>query len=389
MNGSKVVAVLLMCTAKNCAASGLFQRSQDDLVRPGKTMLRALTVTKEKTMTLLRGVDARAVSSGRQALAIAAMLGLFAASQVAVAAPIKVKAGHLVAIDMAPLFVAKESGCFEKHGLDVETVFFANPGDNNAALAGGAIDFSTNPFTLPFFAANSGVPIRVIAAAGGWGVIEVIAQKETGLSSIADVKSYIAAGKPKLKIATLQGDTLELILTRAFEKEGIDSAKTEFVYFDDLLAMVEAFRSGKVDILSHIKPYTTDLEVNRGAKVLTTNAATWDPMSPNTVVSVLDKTLTGRPDVVKAYLAGLVCAAEIINTTPDKAVELMTKGTYFRVKPEVLSQAFKSAPAPVSFVPSVPSIQGVVNDLTKLGYIKGNVKADDIFRLDLIKATKP
>jgi len=56
----------------------------------------------------------------------------------------------------------------------------------------------------------------------------------------------------------------------------------------------------------------------------------------------------------------------------------MTKGTYFRVKPEVLLQAFKSAPAPVSFVPSVPSIQGVVDDLTKLGYIKGNVKAEDI-----------
>ena len=41
----------------------------------------------------------------------------------------KVKAGHLVALDMAPLFVGKESGCFEKAVLDVETIFFANPGD--------------------------------------------------------------------------------------------------------------------------------------------------------------------------------------------------------------------------------------------------------------------
>ena len=80
----------------------------------------------------------------------------------------KVKAGHLVALDMAPLFVGKESGCFEKAVLDVETIFFANPGDNNAALAGGSIDFSTNPFTPPFFAANCGVPIRVISGAGGW-----------------------------------------------------------------------------------------------------------------------------------------------------------------------------------------------------------------------------
>lgn len=72
-------------------------------------------------------------------LACAALMAVSAS--VSAAQPlIKVKAGHLVAIDMAPLFVAKESGCFNKQGLDVETLFFANPGDNNAALAGGAID---------------------------------------------------------------------------------------------------------------------------------------------------------------------------------------------------------------------------------------------------------
>jgi ABC-type nitrate/sulfonate/bicarbonate transport system substrate-binding protein len=261
------------------------------------------------------------------------------------------------------LFVGKESGCFEKAGLDVETIFFANPGDNNAALAGGSIDFSTNPFTLPFFAANSGVPIRVISGAGGWGIIEVIAQKNTGLKSIADIKSYAASGKPKLKIATLQGDTLELILTRSFANAGIDTSSVELVYFNDLLAMVEAFRS----------------------VLLTTDAETWTKYSPNTVVSILDKTLKDRPEIVKAYLEGLVCAADIINKDPDKAVALLTKGNYFRVKPEVLTKAFKSAPAPVSFVPDVESIQGVVDDLTKLGYVKGTTKASDIFRLDMVK----
>lgn len=318
---------------------------------------------------------------------LALTLGMIPSASTAHAAELtKVKAGHLVALDMAPLFIAKESGCFEKHGLDVETAFFSNPGDNNAALAGGAIDFSTNPFTLPFFAANSGVPIRVIAAAGGWGVIEVIAQKETGLSSIDDIKSHIAAGKPKLKIATLQGDTLELILTGAFAKAGIDQSVVEFVYFNDLLAMVEAFRSGQVDILSHIKPYTTEMVMTKGAKVLTTDAATWATYSPNTVVSVLDTTLKERPEVVKGYLEGLGCAAEIINSDPQKAVDLLTKGNYFKVDPAVLLAAFKSAPAPISFVPDVASMQGVIDDLTKLGYIKGSTKATDILALDTVKA---
>lgn len=89
--------------------------------------------------------------------------------------------------------------------------------------------------------------------------------------------------------------------------------------------------------------------------------------------------------MVEAYLNGLLCAADIINKTPAKAVELLTKGTYFKVSPEVLSSAFKSAPAPVSFVPDLPSIQSVVDELGKLGYIKGKISATDIFRLDTIQ----
>jgi len=316
-------------------------------------------------------------------------LSLFLSGQATAAtdkALIKIKVGHLVAIDLAPLFVAKESSCFKDQGLDVETVFFASPGDNNAALAGKVIDFSINPFTLPFFAANSGVPIRVVASAGGWGVMEVVAQGKLGLRSISDVKAYVQAKKPKLKVGTLQGDTLELILTRAFDKEGITDKDVDIVYFNDLLSMVEAFRSGQLDVLSHIKPYTTDMVETKGATVLTSNAQTWSTTTPNSVASVLESTVVRRKDVIVSYLKGLQCAADIINKSPEKAAEIMSKGNYFRVPPPVLLASLKSAPAPVSFTPDVAVIQGVVDDLTKLGYIKGNTKASDIFRLDILES---
>jgi ABC-type nitrate/sulfonate/bicarbonate transport system substrate-binding protein len=312
-------------------------------------------------------------------------ISLLLASNISAAELVKVKAGHLVALDMAPLFVAAETDCFIKNGLDVETIFFANPGDNNAALAGGAIDFSTNPFTLPFFAANSGVPIKVVAAAGGWGVMEVIAQKGLNLDSMSDLKKYIGTNDKKLKIATLQGDTLELILTREFEKLSIDQNDVELVYFNDLLAMVEAFRSGQTDLLSHIKPYTTEMVASKGATVLTNNAETWSLKTPNTVVSVLDGTLEKRPEVVEGYLKGLLCAADLINKDPVKATAILEKGTYFRVSEGVLVSAFNSAPAPISFVPDVEAVQSVVSDLSALGYIKGDTKASDIFDLDIIK----
>jgi len=293
----------------------------------------------------------------------------------------KIKVGHLVALDMAPLFVAKEAHLFENYGLDVEPIFFANPGDNNAALAGGAIDLSINPFTLPFFAANSKVPIRVVAAAGGWGVMQVVADGKLGVKSFADMAAYIKkAPKKKLKIGTLQGDTLELILTRSFARAGISVDDVNMVYFNDLLAMVDAFRNGEVDVLSHIKPYTTDLTVKKGAVVIADNAGVWSPTTPNCVLSTLDKTLKERPQVVESYLKAVVDAAALINSDPEKAVSLLQKGTYYRVSPDVLLKAFKSAPAPISFAPDVAAVQSVVTDLTALGYIKGTTTAKDIFR---------
>lgn len=298
----------------------------------------------------------------------------------------RVTAGHLVALDMAPLFVASESGCFEQFGLQVDLRFFANPGDNNAALAGRAIDFSTNPFTLPFFAANSGVPVRTVAAAGGWGIMEVIAHGQHGLQSMEDLRDHVVKGGPILSVAVLQGDTLELIMVSELARVGLPADAVRFVYFDDLLAMVEAFRNNRVDMLSHIKPYTSQMVAERGATVLTNNATAWTDRTPNTVVSVLDRTLEQRPEIVKAYLQGLRCAAEIINDDLDRALSYLTKGNYFRVSPDILRTAFESAPLPISFTPDVGTIQTVVDELGRMGYIRPGVSAQDIFRTEMIES---
>ncbi|XGV95220.1 MAG: ABC transporter substrate-binding protein [Leptolyngbya sp. BL-A-14] len=299
---------------------------------------------------------------------------------------IPVKVGHLVALDMAPLFVGVESGCFKQNGLAVETVAFTNPGDNNAALAGKAIDFNINPFTLPFFAASSGVPIKTIAAAGGWGIMQVIAKNEYGIKSTKDLANYIKAHpNQKLKIATLKGDTLELILLDAFKKEGIAVDSVEMVYFDDLLAMVDSFKLGKVDMLSHIKPYTTQFVESGKATVVTDNAKIWSPTTPNTVVSVLENTLTTRPAVIESYLKGMQCAAKIINDTPQKAVTLLKGGNYYRVDDKVLLEAFTSQPAPITFTPDLKAVQGVVDEMVSLKYIKADVPASKIFDISMIK----
>ena len=302
--------------------------------------------------------------------------------------PGKIKIGHLVALDMAPMFVAKEAGFFKEEGLDVETTFFPNPGDNNAALAGGSLQFSINPFTLPYLADNSGVPIRIIASAGGLGIMEVVGQGVLNIDSPKALAEYVKAnpGK-KLKVAALKGDTLEMILYRSFKDNGLSYDNFEMVWFNDLLAMVQSFQNKQVDILSFIKPYTTDLILNYGAKRITDNSEVWGIGTPNCTSAVMEDFLKKYPKTVEGYLRAVHKGFEMVVNDPDKAVQLLKNGGYYKVSPEVLSYAFKHQPKIVQLTPNKKGVMMAINDMVAAGYIKP--PSQDIMRLEILSKIEP
>lgn len=301
--------------------------------------------------------------------------------------PGTVKIGHLVALDMAPMFVAKEAGFFKEQGLDVETIFFPNPGDNNAALAGGSIQVSINPFTLPYLAENSGIPIRIISSAGGLGIMEVVAQGKLGIDSVPSLVAWVKANPDKkLRVAALKGDTLEMILYRCFVDNGLSYENFEMVWFNDLLAMVQSFESEQVDILSFIKPYTTNLIVNRGAKRITDNSEVWGLGTPNCTAAVMADFMQKYPKTVEAYLRAVQSGFDLIVANPEKAVELLKNGGYYKVPPEVLLAAFKSSPKQASLRPNREGVMKAINDMAAAGYIKApKGEVMDLSILDIVE----
>jgi ABC-type nitrate/sulfonate/bicarbonate transport system substrate-binding protein len=301
----------------------------------------------------------------------------------------KTTAGHLISLDHAPLFVAKEAGYFEEEGLDVELRFFVDIFANNDALAAGEIDFSTNPFTIPYVALQKGVPIRTISSAGGWGVMQVVIQGTYGVSTLKELAAYVRAHPDeKIKVGSFKADTLDLILLGAFQSEGLTYDDFEMVWYRDLLEMAEAFKRKDIGILSHIKPYTTDLIVHHQAKLLTDNATVWSMNTPNCVVSVLEGLLASEPDVVRGYLRALIKAAALINEKPEEAVALLAKSSYphyFKVGEDVLVEAFRSQPSPITFTPNITAVNAVMFEMVGLSYIEDYIPGRKLFRLDIIK----
>jgi len=295
--------------------------------------------------------------------------------------PEVVKVGHLVALDMAPLFLAKELGYFKEEGIDIETVFFSNPGDNNAALAGGSIKFSTNPFTLPYFAANSGIPMKIISTAGGIGIMQVIIQGSFNVETIEQLVKYIKAHpNQKLRIGVLKGDTLEMIVYKILTNNGLSYNDVEMIWFNDLLAMVQSFETKQIDILSHIKPYTTNFIVNHGAKALSDNSQVWGYGSPNCTVAVMDEFYTKYPKTVKAYLRGLYRGFKFYIDNPEEAAEILDKGHYYKVDKNVLIYAFKNQPKQVVLKPE--GMQAAIDDMVTAKYI--DKPKTDIVKLEIL-----
>jgi ABC-type nitrate/sulfonate/bicarbonate transport system substrate-binding protein len=329
-----------------------------------------------------------AIAGGLLAAGALAALLLFAGSP----GPRKLRkttAGHLISLDHAPLFVAKEAGFFEEQGLDMELKLFVDIFANNDALAAGDIDFSTNPFTIPYVALQKGVPIRTISAAGGWGVMQVVIQGQYGISTMKELGEYVRAHPgEKIKVGSFKADTLDLILLNAFQAEGLTYDDFEMVWYRDLLEMVDAFKRKDIGLLSHIKPYTTDLIVHHGARFLVDNATIWSTHTPNCVISVLEGLLRDEPEVVRGYLRALIKAAEMINERPAEAAALLARSSYphyFKVSNDVLVEAFRSQPSPITFTPSITAVNAVMFEMVGLNYIDDYIPGRKLFRLDIVK----
>ena len=188
--------------------------------------------------------------------------------------PAVITVGHLVGICMSPLFYAHATGLFKPEGLNVDLKFVPNPGDGLTALVSGAIQIAHIPFTNAVVAAHNGAPVRTIAGSGAGGIF-LVAQRETGIKSMADLKA--ARGGKRLKVGTMRLNTFELMTYRALVNNGMSYSDFDMVWFNDVLSMAAAFEARAVDLVTHVEPFATKLVDQLGGTPLASNLETWAP----------------------------------------------------------------------------------------------------------------
>ena len=285
------------------------------------------------------------------------------------ALPEVINVGHLVGICMSPLFFAHAAGYFKDEGLNVQLKFMPNPGDAITALVSNAMDVIHNPFTNAFVAAaQASAPIRIIAGSGAGGLF-IIAQKESGIRSMAD----LAAAKGKgLKIGTIRFNTFELTLYR-----NLRAQQSRLQRLQHRLVQRHAVDGRRP---SRRRPSTSSpmssrsrpgWSISSAACALASSLDVWGPHGPDCVTNTSVRFLERHPEALRRYIKAILRADAAIKADMPKAVEVLDAAKYYRVDKATLTAALPRQ------MPQVDITKGgdkgmeiAINDMVTLGYLK-------------------
>jgi NitT/TauT family transport system substrate-binding protein len=160
-----------------------------------------------------------------------------------------------------PYEVARSSGIFKKHGLDVQLVYSRGGNAAIQALVGGAVDYAGTSLDVAIQAyANAGADIRRFAVTGRLPLFAVVTSPKTA-SQIQSIKDL--EGKTVGVIALGTADhALTLYL---LQQAGADAKKVQFATMG--VNLLEALRQNQIDVGLVQEPALTLLR-RSGARVL-------------------------------------------------------------------------------------------------------------------------
>jgi NitT/TauT family transport system substrate-binding protein len=147
---------------------------------------------------------------------------------------------------------------------------------------------------------------------------------------------------------------------------------------------LETFTSGQIDGAWVPEPWATRLVQEGGGKVLVDERTLW-PEGQYVTTHLIVRTdyLDGHPDIIRALLAGVIEANDLVNRDPAKAQELTNQGikkiTNKSIADKVISAAWPNLTFTVD--PIASSLKGSADHATK-AHLLDPVDLKGIYHLD-------
>ncbi len=288
------------------------------------------------------------------------------ATQVATEAPVQnigtLKIAVLPIIDTLPMYVAEAEGLFAKHGVTVEFVPVASAPERDQLLAAGQADGTVNE-TLSVMLFNKEViqmqAVRyALRPTDGYGHFFILASAKSGITD--------AQGLKGVEIGVSQGTVIEYVTQRLLQAEGLTTDEIKTIAVPKIPDRMALLASGELNAGVLPDPLASLAISQSAVKVLD------DSLHPEygfSVISFRKEIIDTNPDAVKAFLAAIEEAADLINLDATKYTSLLSdKG----LVPPPLLGTFQVPPFPDQAVPT----EAEWNDTLAWAKEKGMLAAD-------------
>jgi NitT/TauT family transport system substrate-binding protein len=267
------------------------------------------------------------VKLSRLCLALTALAALTVPATARADEPVTI-AQAFQSVQYLPLYVGIDKGFFKKHGLDVTKTTAGSGANGVASVIQGSAMFSLQDPMTAVLANLKGAKLKSVGSVVNGIPVWIIVKNDSSIKTIGDLSGKTIA-------TAVAPSTSTYLLRDVLTRQHVKATEQDVLLGTEIAPLL----AGKVDAAAVYEPYV-EQALAQGCRVLYKFSRSVPGGYAFSSIDVNESTLAQKPEVVKAFVAGLDDAIHYMNT--DKAGAAEVAVTEFpQMSPDVVHAAVK------------------------------------------------
>lgn len=277
-------------------------------------------------------------------------------------------------LDTMPLYVAQQEGLFDKNSVQVELIPVASGPERDQLIAAGGADGMINEIVSVMFFNKETPTVQAVryarAATSGSPLFRILAGKDSGIASVADLKS--------VPIGVSDGTVIAYLTDRLLQAEGFAPGEIQTVSVPSITDRVALLGNGQLQAATLPDPLAS-LQMQQGAVDILDDTS--HPEYSFSVYSFRKSIIDDNPQAVKGFLKAIEEAVALINQNGNQYRPLMIEQ---KLLPPPLAESFNVPQFITAGVPSEAQFADALAWAQEKGLLTVDVKYADCVNAGLL-----